>query len=80
MFANTGEHIKNFVAVRLGVLNAIRGQEWQLIMRGKIDKFVVNAFLSAQKVPLNFHKHIPATESIDDFVGRFCETPRTIGV
>src|SRR6266571_4558470 len=65
VFANTGENIENFAAVGLGVLNAIRGQERQSIIIRKIDKFVVNAFLSAQKMPLKFHKHILATESVD---------------
>ncbi len=65
MFANTGENIENFTAVGLGVLNAIRGKERQSIMICQIDKFVVDAFLSAQKMPLDLDEHVLATERID---------------
>src|SRR6266496_418539 len=65
VLANTGENIENLSPVRPGVLHTVRGQDRQSIMRGKIDKLLIDAFLSAKEMSLNFHEHILAPESID---------------
>ena len=61
VFANTGENIENLTAVRPGILNAIRGQERQLIMRRKINKLSVQPIFAPQTMPLDFHENIFAT-------------------
>src|SRR5438094_10206703 len=77
LLADTGENIENFSPVRPGVLHTVRGQDRQSIMRGKIDKLLINAFLSPQKMSLNFNKNILTPEYLDQklhallrFVGR----------
>ena len=61
VLANTGENIEDLSPVRLGVLHTVRGQDRQSIMRGKIDKLLINAFLSANEMALNFNENIFAT-------------------
>src|SRR5439155_11588824 len=65
VFANTRENIENLTAVRPGILNAIRGQERQLIMRRKIDKLSVQPIFAPQTMPLHFHEHIVTPENGD---------------
>jgi len=65
VFANAGEDIENLSPVRLGVLHAIRGQDRQSILRGKIDKFTVHPFFAANEMPLEFDKNIFVPESVD---------------
>jgi hypothetical protein len=65
VLTNTGKDVENFAPMRFGVLDAIRSQDRQSIMRGKIDKLPVDAFFPAQKMALNFNKDIFVTESID---------------
>jgi hypothetical protein len=65
VFANTGENIEDLSPVRSGILHTVRGQDRQSIMRGKIDKLLINAFLSAQKMSLNFNKNIFPAEDVN---------------
>src|SRR6266699_1550314 len=65
VLANTGENIEDLTAVGLGILHAVRRQDRQSIMRGKIDKLLINTLLSTQKMSLDFNENIFATKSID---------------
>ena len=65
VFADASEDVENFPTVRLGILHAIRGQDRQSIMRGKIDKLPVDAFLAAKKMSLKFDENILAAERVD---------------
>jgi hypothetical protein len=47
------------------VLHAIRREKRQSIMRGKIDKLLINTFLSPQKMPLDFNKNLFPAEDVD---------------
>src|SRR6266487_5055071 len=75
VLANTGENIENLSPVRPGVLHTVRGQDRQSIMRGKIDKLLINTFLSAQKMSLNFNEHLLVPESFDQQFGTVCGIP-----
>src|SRR6266566_6590768 len=72
VFANTGENIENLPAVRPGILHAICRQDRQSIGAREIDKFAIDALLSAKEMPLNFHEHILAPESIDQELRAVC--------
>ncbi len=63
VFANASEDVENFPSVRPRVLHAIRRQDRQSIMSGKIDKLSVNAFFATEKMPLHFDEDIFAPES-----------------
>src|SRR6266480_4060713 len=65
VLANTGENIEDLSPVRPGVVHTVRSQDRQSIMRGKIDKLLINAFLSANEVALKFNKNILTSECLD---------------
>src|SRR5882724_176548 len=65
MFANTGENIEDLSPVRSGILHTVRSQDRQSIMRGKIDKLLINTFLSANEMALKFNKNILTSECLD---------------
>src|SRR6266516_1711869 len=69
VLADTGENIEDFSPVRPGVLHTVRGQDRQSIMRGKIDKLLIDMFLSAHEMSLNFDKHILVPKSFDQQFG-----------
>src|SRR4029453_2892654 len=65
VLANTGENIEDLSPVRPDVLHTVRSQDRQSIMRGKIDKLLINAFLSANEMTLKFNKNILTSECLD---------------
>ena len=58
MFANAGENIEHFAAIRFRVLDAVGREERQLICTRKINQFAINPFFSASEMPLDFDENI----------------------
>ena len=69
VLANTGENVENVASSGLRILDAVRRQDRQSIMRGKIDKLPVDPLFTAQEVPLNFNVNIFASERVDKKLG-----------
>src|SRR5207245_8139445 len=65
VLANASEDVEHFATVRFGVLHPVRRDQRQSIRAGKIDKLPIGLFLAANEMPLNFDKHIFATENVD---------------
>src|SRR5437660_5128373 len=72
VLTNTGESIKDLTAVGFCVLHTVRRYQRQSIIIRNIDKFAIDAVLSAKEMPLNFHEHLVATESVDEELRAVC--------
>src|ERR1700730_1354240 len=76
VFSNAGEDIDDLASVRFGILDAVRRQDRQSIMRGQIDKLTIHSFFSAKKMPLNLDINIFAAKSVDQ---KSCAIRRILG-
>src|SRR5689334_17006017 len=65
VLADASEHVEDFAAVRFGILHAVSRDEGQAIGAGKVDQLAINLFLAPNKMPLNFHENIFATEDVN---------------
>ena len=65
VLANAGENIQHLASVCLGILDTVRGEEWQVICARKVDQLAIKAFLAANEMPLELNENIFATKHAD---------------
>ena len=65
VFANAGENIQHLASVRLCVLRSVCGQERQSMCQCNIDQLTIDAFFTANEMPLKLNKNVSAAEDID---------------
>ena len=65
VFADTGENVDNFAAVRFRVLDAVSGDEPERKLMRKIDQLPVSLLFAANEMTLQFYENIFAAERVD---------------
>src|SRR5437763_8214946 len=76
VLADTGENIRHFAAVRLGVLHSVRGQKRETKLLRQINQPVVNFLFATHVMSLEFYINIFLSQGFDQ---ELCRILRAIG-